>query len=108
MTPLRYASALTRIGRAVDFGKSGGSCGVWVFKLGVGYWAEPAGLMHDRLYDSIDWTVGSLEADEYFLEMLETLANGDQDKLDEAAILYSVARRWGQARFGAWKVGIRY
>lgn len=108
MTPIRYAAAYARIAKAVDFGKSHGSCGVWVFKLGIDYWAQPAGKLHDGLYKDIDWKVGSLEADEAFRKELVRLANGDQDKLDEAVILYGIARRWGQMRFGLNFVGLSW
>lgn len=107
MTPARYAAAYRRILAAVDFGKSHGSCGVWIFKLRKVYWANPAAVLHDHLYAEIDWSVGSELADLIFYDELIKLAD-TQDKLDEAAVLYGIARKWGQARFGLAKLGIVY
>lgn len=105
MTPARRAAAYSRILANVDFGKSHGSCGVWIFKLKKTYWANPAAVLHDHLYAEIDWSVGSELADLIFYDELIKIAT-TQDQLDEARVLYEIARTWGKARFGLAKLGL--
>ena len=106
MSIKRISKALYWVWKNCDFGASHGSAGVWIFKLvKVNPFDVTAG-WHDKQYSLIDWKIGSGPLDAELLKRFMVDANGDQDLIDVAIVLYSLARTYGKLRFGLAKIGI--
>jgi hypothetical protein len=106
---MKYLKALYHIWQLVDFGRSKGSCGVWIFKLRKDNPFNEDGGWHDKQYQKINWpdpTQDSIDVDNKLFRRLISSANGNQDLIDEAYVLYAIARTWGKMRWGMARVGI--
>jgi hypothetical protein len=106
---MKYLSAIYRIAKKVDFGKSHGSCGVWIFKLIKDNPFNEDGKWHDLQYQKINWldpTQNSIATDTGLMERFMISANGNQDLIDEAMVLYTIARSWGRMRYFLARLGI--